>query len=325
MTDLDRAPGGGLACSPPHAVERTCRPRTPARSDAGIEGDHGRRASSRHIERAGGRLAARATDALPRARRRCRLRRGRVPRAGAAAALRPRSGRPLAAGHTHALAGRDRAGVGSDGRGRARSSMAPTSPSCRPAAPAHGGGSSLIRIWATLPASAATFPSCGFHRADGAVPRTAPPRRPTGRCVRPGPGPRLGPGRGTGRDGHRGMDHASNGVPTALVSAATARRLLPDAPATEEITLVLPEARTPFSPYVLGVLRGRRPTAARMSTSSSAPISIISASASPDERGDSIYNGADDNAFGVAARPRGRARIATDASGAASLRDLPVA
>ncbi len=97
------------------------------------------------------------------------------------------------------------------------------------------------------------------------------------------------------------MDHASNGVPTALVSAAAARRLVPEASAAAEITLVIPERTdTVLVPYVVGVLPGRDPRLRNEYVVMSAHLDHLGLRI-PADRGDSIYNGADDNASGVAA------------------------
>jgi Iap family predicted aminopeptidase len=97
------------------------------------------------------------------------------------------------------------------------------------------------------------------------------------------------------------MDHASNGVPTALVSAAAAQRLVPDASATEEITLVIPvRTDTVLVPYVVGVLPGRSPRRRNEYVVISAHLDHLGVRI-PADKGDSIYNGADDNASGVAA------------------------
>jgi hypothetical protein len=98
-----------------------------------------------------------------------------------------------------------------------------------------------------------------------------------------------------------GMDHASNGVPTALVSSAAAWRLVPDAPATGEITLVIPVVTdTALVPSVVGVLPGRNPRLRNEYVVISAHLDHLGVRV-PADRGDSIYNGADDNASGVAA------------------------
>jgi hypothetical protein len=97
------------------------------------------------------------------------------------------------------------------------------------------------------------------------------------------------------------MDHASNGVPTALVSATAARRLGPDAPAAGEITLVIPVVTdTVLVPYVVGVLPGRNPRRRNEYVVISAHLDHLGLRI-PADQGDSIYNGADDNASGVAA------------------------
>jgi hypothetical protein len=98
-----------------------------------------------------------------------------------------------------------------------------------------------------------------------------------------------------------GMDHASKGVPTALVSAAAARRLVPDSTAASGITLVIPvRTDTALVPYVVGVLPGRDPRLRNEYVVMSAHLDHLGVRTPPD-RGDSIYNGADDNASGVAA------------------------
>jgi hypothetical protein len=102
------------------------------------------------------------------------------------------------------------------------------------------------------------------------------------------------------------MDHASNGVPTALVSAAAARRLVPDASATGEITLVIPVVTdTALVPYVVGVLPGRNPRLRNEYVVISAHLDHLGLRI-PSDRGDSIYNGADDNAsaWPPSSRPR---------------------
>ena len=97
-----------------------------------------------------------------------------------------------------------------------------------------------------------------------------------------------------------GMDHASNGVPTVLVSAAAARRLLQE-PSAGEISLAIPERTdTVTVPYVVGVLPGRDPRLRNEYVVLSAHLDHLGLRRSPDQ-GDSIYNGADDNASGVAA------------------------
>jgi hypothetical protein len=92
------------------------------------------------------------------------------------------------------------------------------------------------------------------------------------------------------------MDHSSNGVPTALVTPAAARRL-----GGGRITLTIPvRADTTDAPYVLGLLPGSDPQLRREYVVLSAHLDHLGIG-TPDERGDSIYNGADDNASGVAA------------------------
>ena len=98
-----------------------------------------------------------------------------------------------------------------------------------------------------------------------------------------------------------GMDHATNGVPTALVSAAAARRLVPGASGMGEITLVIPvRTDTVLVPSVAGVLPGRDPRLRNEYVVISAHLDHLGLR-SPADQGDSIYNGADDNASGVAA------------------------
>jgi hypothetical protein len=91
------------------------------------------------------------------------------------------------------------------------------------------------------------------------------------------------------------MDHASTGVPTVLVTPATADRL------TGTLTLTVPErADTLSAPYVLGVVPGSDRRLRDEYVILTAHLDHLGVGA-PDERGDSIYNGADDNASGVAA------------------------
>jgi hypothetical protein len=91
------------------------------------------------------------------------------------------------------------------------------------------------------------------------------------------------------------MNHAATGVPTVLVSPATAARL------GGELTLTVPErADTLSAPYVLGVVPGRDPRLRDEFVIMTAHLDHLGVGA-PDERGDSIYNGADDNASGAAA------------------------
>jgi hypothetical protein len=90
------------------------------------------------------------------------------------------------------------------------------------------------------------------------------------------------------------MNHASTGVPTVLVPPATAARLV------GELTLTVPEnADTTYPPYVLGVVPGSDPTLRSEYVVMTAHLDHLGIGA-PDEHGDSIYNGADDNASGVA-------------------------
>jgi hypothetical protein len=90
------------------------------------------------------------------------------------------------------------------------------------------------------------------------------------------------------------MNHASTGVPTVLVAPATAERL------TGDLRLTVPEvADTTYPPYVLGLVRGSDPKRRGEYVVMTAHLDHLGIGA-PDERGDSIYNGADDNASGVA-------------------------
>ena len=96
------------------------------------------------------------------------------------------------------------------------------------------------------------------------------------------------------------MDHAARGVPTALVTPAAARRLAGGG-APVEITLAIPERPdTTMVPYVVDVLAGSDPALRDEYVVLTAHVDHLGVGA-PDERGDSIYNGADDNASGVAA------------------------
>lgn len=90
------------------------------------------------------------------------------------------------------------------------------------------------------------------------------------------------------------MNHAATGVPTVLVAPATAARL------TGELTLTVPEhVDTAAAPYVLGVVPGSDPQLRAEYVILTAHLDHLGVG-TPDERGDSIYNGADDNASGVA-------------------------
>jgi Zn-dependent M28 family amino/carboxypeptidase len=90
------------------------------------------------------------------------------------------------------------------------------------------------------------------------------------------------------------MNHASTGVPTILVAPATADRL------RGELTLTVPErSDTLQAPYVLGMVPGSDPRLRDEFVILTAHLDHLGVGA-PDERGDSIYNGADDNASGVA-------------------------
>jgi Zn-dependent M28 family amino/carboxypeptidase len=91
------------------------------------------------------------------------------------------------------------------------------------------------------------------------------------------------------------MDHAATGVPTVLVTPAAASRL------AGTLTLTVPEhADTLSAPYVLGVVPGSDRRLRDEYVILTAHLDHLGVGA-PDERGDSIYNGADDNASGVAA------------------------
>jgi Zn-dependent M28 family amino/carboxypeptidase len=104
------------------------------------------------------------------------------------------------------------------------------------------------------------------------------------------PAQRLGPVAAAGAK----MDHAATGVPTVLVAPGVAARLAGD------LTLTVPmHADTLSAPYVLGVAPGSDPRLRGEYVVMSAHLDHLGVGA-PDERGDSIYNGADDNASGVA-------------------------
>ena len=93
------------------------------------------------------------------------------------------------------------------------------------------------------------------------------------------------------------MDHAATGVPAVLLTRDAAARLTGGG--SREITVRIPErVDTTSAPWVLGVLPGRDLAAEHVVVS--AHLDHLGVGA-PDERGDSIYNGADDNASGVAA------------------------
>ncbi|HUR94491.1 MAG TPA: M20/M25/M40 family metallo-hydrolase [Gemmatimonadales bacterium] len=98
------------------------------------------------------------------------------------------------------------------------------------------------------------------------------------------------------------MNHASTGVPTMLVTPTAARRIRGAAGgATGDLTLTIPESTdTAYAPYVMGVIPGADPRLRHEYVALSAHLDHLGVGA-PDERGDSIYNGADDNASGVAA------------------------
>jgi len=91
------------------------------------------------------------------------------------------------------------------------------------------------------------------------------------------------------------MDHSANGVPTVLLTDAAARAV------TDRITLTVPMATdTLIAPYVVGMLPGRDPRLRDEYVIVTAHLDHLGIQ-TPDARGDSIYNGADDNASGVAA------------------------
>jgi hypothetical protein len=97
-----------------------------------------------------------------------------------------------------------------------------------------------------------------------------------------------------------GMNHAQNGVPTALLTPAAAGRLLGGGKGPRRITLNIPErVDTVEVPYVVGVLPGSDAARRGEYVVLSAHLDHLGVGA-PDERGDSVYNGADDNASGVA-------------------------
>ncbi|HEX6105975.1 MAG TPA: M28 family peptidase, partial [Gemmatimonadales bacterium] len=93
------------------------------------------------------------------------------------------------------------------------------------------------------------------------------------------------------------MDHAATAVPTILLTPAAARRL----EGAADVTLRIPEqVDTTLAPSVLGLLPGRDAGVAREYVVVTAHLDHLGIGP-PDERGDSIYNGADDNASGAAA------------------------
>ena len=97
---------------------------------------------------------------------------------------------------------------------------------------------------------------------------------------------------GHGRDGPRVQRRADRARERAAATAAHRRA---------EITLVIPEqADTACVPYVVGVLRGRDPRLRNEYVVLSAHLDHLGLRV-PADKGDSIYNGADDNASGVAA------------------------
>ena len=91
------------------------------------------------------------------------------------------------------------------------------------------------------------------------------------------------------------MDHSANGVPTVLLTDAAARGV------TGQVTLTIPVSTdTVTPPYVVGMLPGGDPRMRDEYVIITAHFDHLGVQA-PDARGDSIYNGADDNASGVAA------------------------
>jgi Zn-dependent M28 family amino/carboxypeptidase len=91
------------------------------------------------------------------------------------------------------------------------------------------------------------------------------------------------------------MDHSSNGVPTVVLTEAAARTL------AGNVALTVPMVTdTVHPPYVVGVLPGRAARLREEYVIVTAHLDHLGVGA-PDARGDSIYNGADDNASGVAA------------------------
>ena len=93
------------------------------------------------------------------------------------------------------------------------------------------------------------------------------------------------------------MDHEAVGVPALLLARDAAARLT--AGGARDIALRIPERTdTTMVPWVLGRLAGRDLGGEHVVVS--AHLDHLGVGA-PDERGDSIYNGADDNASGVAA------------------------
>jgi hypothetical protein len=91
------------------------------------------------------------------------------------------------------------------------------------------------------------------------------------------------------------MDHSANGVPTVLLTESAARAV------GGRVALTVPMASdTMIVPYVVGVLPGRDAQLRDEYVIVTAHLDHLGVQA-PDARGDSIYNGADDNASGVAA------------------------
>jgi hypothetical protein len=91
------------------------------------------------------------------------------------------------------------------------------------------------------------------------------------------------------------MDHSANGLPTVLLTESAARAV------SGQVTLTVPMATdTLIAPYVVGMLPGRDPKLRDQYVIVTAHLDHLGIQA-PDARGDSIYNGADDNASGVAA------------------------
>jgi Peptidase family M28 len=96
------------------------------------------------------------------------------------------------------------------------------------------------------------------------------------------------------------MSHQGNGVPTAMLTPAAARRLLGGRKEAGRIFLSIPERTdTVEVPYVVGMLLGSDPVHRHEYIVLSAHLDHLGVGP-PDQQGDSIYNGADDNASGVA-------------------------
>ena len=97
-----------------------------------------------------------------------------------------------------------------------------------------------------------------------------------------------------------GMDHAATAVPVVLVTPAAAARLTGSG-APPGVDLRIPErADSTLVPSVVGMLPGRHPRLRDEYVVVSAHLDHLGLGA-PDSTGDGLYNGADDNASGVAA------------------------